>query len=225
MAMDCKQFRKQHLCYLDDTLSGEDMAAAQYHVMHCDACAAHDALVRRSLMLAHSLPCVEPSLGFEARMRERLNACRAERAASIAKMAAIPEMARLGAHNAADAAMHRKRASGMLFALAACAVLGAVFLGNRLDGLLPGRSMQTAYSGQSASPGAVTSATPPAAGAAVPLMLHQSFTAGALLPVSSVVTPALMQAMATGNPIWSAAMMMEDSQMQLLGTDYYFELH
>lgn len=222
--MDCKQFRKQHLCYLDDTLSGEDMAAAQYHVMHCDACAAHDALVRRSLMLAHSLPCVEPSLGFEARIRERLSACRAERAANMAKMAKMPEMAMLGAHNAAHAAMHNKRSSSMLLALAACAALGAVFLGNRLDGLLPGHSMQPAYGSQSASLGAVTSAPTPAR-AVVPLISAQSFTARALLPASSVVTPALMQAMATGNPIWSAAMMMEDSQVQLLGTDYYFELH
>lgn len=76
--MDCTHFRKLHLAYLDDTLPGTQMAAAQRHVLHCDACAAHDTLVRRSLMIARSLPAIEPTAEFQRRLRERLAACREE---------------------------------------------------------------------------------------------------------------------------------------------------
>lgn len=74
--MDCKQFRKQHLAYLDDTLPGETMAALQHHVMICRSCAAHDTLVRRSLMIARNLPECEPDRDFQKRLRERLATCR-----------------------------------------------------------------------------------------------------------------------------------------------------
>ena len=76
--MDCKGFRKEHLAYLDDTLPGELMREAQQHVMACNACAAHDTLVRRSLMIARSMPTIEPSAEFQARLRTRLAACRNE---------------------------------------------------------------------------------------------------------------------------------------------------
>ncbi|MBU6364989.1 MAG: hypothetical protein KJT01_02140 [Gemmatimonadetes bacterium] len=73
--MDCRQFRRDHLDYLDDTLPGDVMRAAQLHVLQCGACAAHDALVRRSLMVVRSLPDVAPRLGFEDRMAARLATC------------------------------------------------------------------------------------------------------------------------------------------------------
>lgn len=76
--MDCKHFRKLHLAYLDDTLPGTQMAAAQRHVLQCDGCAAHDTLVRRSLMIARSMPAIEPSAAFQRKLRERLAACREE---------------------------------------------------------------------------------------------------------------------------------------------------
>ena len=72
--MDCSHFRKSHLAYLDDALPDTQMAAAQRHVLACDACAAHDTLVRRSLMVARSLPAIEPSAAFRRRLRERLQA-------------------------------------------------------------------------------------------------------------------------------------------------------
>ena len=56
ISMDCRTFRKHHLAYLDDTLPGDVMARAQCHVLNCDACAAHDTMVRRSLMMVRSLP-------------------------------------------------------------------------------------------------------------------------------------------------------------------------
>lgn len=74
--MDCQQFRTFHLAYLDDTLPGTQMADAQRHVLHCDACAAHDTLVRRSLMIARNMPAIEPTPAFQRRLRERLAACR-----------------------------------------------------------------------------------------------------------------------------------------------------
>lgn len=42
------------------------------HMRDCPACAHHDALVRRSLMLVRSLPTIEPSPGFRARLDARL---------------------------------------------------------------------------------------------------------------------------------------------------------
>jgi len=76
--MDCNYFRKHHLAYLDDTLPGDLMAAAQRHVLVCNGCAAHDTLVRRSLMVARSLPTLEPSAAFQERLRARLAECRSE---------------------------------------------------------------------------------------------------------------------------------------------------
>jgi len=77
--MDCTHFRRQHLAYLDDTLPGDLMAAAQRHVLQCAACAAHDTRIRRSLMVARSLPAVVPRADFRARLDARLAECRNER--------------------------------------------------------------------------------------------------------------------------------------------------
>ena len=76
--MDCKSFRKHHLAYLDDTLPGDEMRRAQQHVMGCAGCAAHDTLVRRSLLVARNLPPLLPSEQFQARLRARLAECRTE---------------------------------------------------------------------------------------------------------------------------------------------------
>lgn len=70
--MDCHRFRRDHLAYLDDTLPGDDMRRAQLHLLQCAACGAHDALVRRSLMLVRSLPDIAPRADFQQRLRVRL---------------------------------------------------------------------------------------------------------------------------------------------------------
>lgn len=77
--MDCSRFRRQHLAYLDDTLPGDQMAAAQCHLLQCAACAAHDTRIRRSLMVARSLPPISPSATFRGRLDARLAECRSER--------------------------------------------------------------------------------------------------------------------------------------------------
>lgn len=77
--MACRSFRKNHLAYLDDTLAGDLMSAAQRHILTCDSCAAHDSMVRRSLMVAKNLPSIEPSAAFQQRLQARLAECREER--------------------------------------------------------------------------------------------------------------------------------------------------
>jgi len=181
--MDCKRFRKQHLAYLDDTMPGDEMAAAQHHVMVCNGCAAHDTLVRRSLMVARSMPVLEPSAAFQARLRARLAECRDEcydgRTAMAARSALL--------HAPRSAASRNRRVA---VAVAASAMLGAfVWQGWRAPA--PELSMHPVIASQPASP----------------------------MPVS-YIAPELMQAMATGNPVWPAAMVIEDAPAPFVRSDF-----
>ena len=185
--MDCKRFRKQHLAYLDDTMPGDEMAAAQHHVMVCDGCAAHDTLVRRSLMVARSMPVLEPSAAFQARLRARLAECRDEcrdecddgRTAMAARSALLHAPRSAGARNRRVAV-----------AVAASAMLGA-FVWQGWSAPAPELSMQPVIASQPASP----------------------------MPVS-YIAPELMQAMATGNPVWPAAMVIEDAPAPFVRSDF-----
>jgi anti-sigma factor RsiW len=165
--MDCRSFRKHHLAYLDDTLSGDQTAAAQRHVLSCDACAAHDTLVRRSLMIARSMREIEPSADFQARLRARLAATRDE-----AVPPPIP----------ADTRRHGRT----LAAMAAGALLAT----------LAWRGVEP---------------TEPALVAMQPVIATQPAT-------NPFVSPALMRAMATGNPVWPAAMLLEDMPTHFVET-------
>lgn len=189
--MDCKRFRKQHLAYLDDTMPGDEMAAAQHHVMVCDGCAAHDTLVRRSLMVARSMPVLEPSAAFQARLRARLAECRDEcrddcyderydgRTAMAARSALLHAPRSAGARNRRVAV-----------AVAASAMLGA-FVWQGWNAPAPELSMQPVIASQPASP----------------------------MPVS-YIAPELMQAMATRNPAWPAAMVIEDAPAPFVRSDF-----
>jgi len=181
--MDCKRFRKQHLAYLDDTMPGDEMAAAQHHVMVCNGCAAHDTLVRRSLMVARSMPVLEPSAAFQARLRARLAECRDEcydgRTAMAARSALL--------HAPRSAASRNRRVA---VAVAASAMLGA-FVWQGWNAPAPELSMQPVIASQPASP----------------------------MPVS-YIAPELMQAMATGNPVWPAAMVIEDAPAPFVRSDF-----
>ena len=182
--MDCKSFRKQHLPYLDDTLPGDEMAAAQHHVMVCNGCAAHDTLVRRSLMVARSMPTIEPSADFEARLRARLAACRDEcrdERSAMAARSAFPHVPGLGA----------SRNTRVVMAVAASAMLGAFVWQSWTGASVAELSMQPVIASQPALP----------------------------TPVS-YVTPELMQAMATGNPVWPAAMIIEDAPTRFVSNDF-----
>ena len=166
--MDCRHFRKHHLAYLDDTLSGDQTVAAQCHVLVCDACAAHDTLVRRSLMMARSLPAIEPSAEFQRRLRARLVACRSE---------PIPTPAGF-----------TFRSPRMFAAVTVGAVLGTLAWRGMSVGAPPVIAMQPVVATQPALP-------------------------------NSYITPALMQAMSTGNPVWPVAMLIEDAPTRFVTAD------
>jgi|SRR5688572_2877137 hypothetical protein len=72
--MDCRTFRKKHVAFVDDTLPGIEVVSMQRHTLECEACARHDATVRRSLLLFRNLPSIEPSRDFSSRLNARLAA-------------------------------------------------------------------------------------------------------------------------------------------------------
>jgi hypothetical protein len=184
--MDCKSFRKHHLAYLDDTLSGDDMRRAQHHAMGCAGCAAHDTLVRRSLLVARNLPPLMPSEQFQARLRARLAECRTEcdddRAHNRHRDdAVIPGTSLWGGG---------WRSPRMVAAVAAGAMLGVYAWQGWIRSTTPELSIQ-------------------------PVMASQS----TMVPPAPYLTPELLQAMATGNPVWPAAMMVDDAPTAIVGRD------
>lgn len=70
--MNCREFRRKHDAFVDDTLSGIDTEAMGRHLRLCAHCAAHDTRIRRSLLLAHNLPSIQPSAAFTERLQMRL---------------------------------------------------------------------------------------------------------------------------------------------------------
>jgi hypothetical protein len=70
--MDCREFREQHLSFVDDTLPGVELVRMQMHLTECDECARHDATIRRSLMLFRNLPRIEPSPDFAKKLEIKL---------------------------------------------------------------------------------------------------------------------------------------------------------
>ncbi len=183
--MDCRHFRKQHLAYLDDTLSGDLMAAAQLHILACDCCAAHDTLVRRSLMIVQSIKTIEPSQEFQQKLRARLAACRDEAAAAdrrrpaAAPRSALPLLSRL------------PLAPRAMAAVAVGAVLGTMIWRGLTADVTPIVAMQP-----------VMAAPPVRAQAA------------------QMFSPSLISVMSTGNPVWSAAMLVEETPMQFVSSDF-----
>jgi anti-sigma factor RsiW len=75
--MDCRAFRNQHVAFVDDFLPGEAVVAMQRHLLECERCAAHDAKIRRSLLVFRNLPAVEPSPDFFSRLNARIESERA----------------------------------------------------------------------------------------------------------------------------------------------------
>jgi hypothetical protein len=78
--MNCREFRRKHDAYVDDTLSGVEIEAMRRHLRLCAQCAALDTRIRRSLLLAHNLPTIQPSDTFAERLQLRLAHERALRA-------------------------------------------------------------------------------------------------------------------------------------------------
>ena len=74
--MRCSEFREHHCAFIDDTLAGVELVRMQRHITECPACAEHDTRVRRSLMVARTIPMIELSPGFSRRLEARLRECR-----------------------------------------------------------------------------------------------------------------------------------------------------
>ena len=70
--MDCREFRNKHVGFVDDLLPAFDMDAMQRHLNACPRCARQHTMVRRSLLIVHNLPRIEPSAEFIQRLNARL---------------------------------------------------------------------------------------------------------------------------------------------------------
>jgi hypothetical protein len=190
--LDCRNFRKHHLAYLDDTLSGDQMATAQRHILVCDSCAAHDTMVRRSLVMARNITTIEPSSAFQERLSARLAEAREER---------LRELRSLDVATAHDQApvmsAHRTlwRSPRALTAIAAGAVIGTMVWRGLSPIEAPVVAMQPVIATQPANPD---------------------------LPY---ISPAMLQAMATGNPVFPAAVFIEEAPNQFVNVNYSMTLN
>jgi hypothetical protein len=92
--MNCREFRRKHDAYIDDTLSGVELGAMVRHLRFCERCARLDTRVRRALLLAHNLPTIQPSPMFGERLRVRLAQERVLLAAARAARGAEVERSR-----------------------------------------------------------------------------------------------------------------------------------
>ena len=70
--MDCREFREQHIGFVDDTLPAVDMDAMHQHLAACVRCSRHDTAIRRGLLVVRNLPMVELSPDFMERLNARL---------------------------------------------------------------------------------------------------------------------------------------------------------
>lgn len=184
--MDCREFRKQHFAYLDDTLPGDTMSAAQRHVMACDSCAAHDTMVRRSLMLVRNMSVIEPSADFRKKMQARLDETRAETQRERSLM------------------IERDFKSPNRSSVKQPIVLSAVAASVLMMGAVVWRQTSTTQ--------------PTVAAAPATAVIEKPAVDTTLQPIH--LTPEMVQAMSTGNPMWPAALMVDDAPAQLVNSEF-----
>jgi hypothetical protein len=70
--MRCREFRRKHDAYIDDTLSGVEIEAMETHRRVCEQCGQLDTRVRRALLVARNLPLIQPSAAFSKKLHARL---------------------------------------------------------------------------------------------------------------------------------------------------------
>ena len=70
--MDCREFRKKHVAFVDDVLPIAEMRAMERHRVACANCSRHDTAIRRSLLLIRNLPPIEPSPDFMVKLNQRI---------------------------------------------------------------------------------------------------------------------------------------------------------
>lgn len=70
--MHCREFRKNHVAFVDDLLCAAEMSEMRDHLSACRDCSANDVRVRRGLLLVRNMPTIEVSESFAARLEQRL---------------------------------------------------------------------------------------------------------------------------------------------------------
>jgi anti-sigma factor RsiW len=70
--MKCREFKSNHVGFIDDLLSAADMSAMRRHIAVCPNCSTLDIRIRRSLLVVRNLPQIEPSADFFFRLSEAL---------------------------------------------------------------------------------------------------------------------------------------------------------
>jgi len=126
--MNCREFRRKHDAYIDDTLSGVELEAMARHRTFCESCARLDTRVRRALLIAHNLPTIEVSAHFGERLQRRL----------------AEERALLGVARTSGGAMtdsRRRPLSAATFVATAAGILAVAGLAATLTGI--GREPET----------------------------------------------------------------------------------
>jgi hypothetical protein len=91
--VDCKRFREEHATFVDLMCSAVEENEMRRHLRRCPQCAHHDMLVRRSLMLVKSLPMIEPSPDFRARLESRLRTVSPATSRKAARISYAPVLA------------------------------------------------------------------------------------------------------------------------------------
>ena len=72
LSHSCRQFRRQHVEYVDGFLVADAIRECETHLDECDDCRRHDLRVRRSLLALQALREIEPSADFHRRLCDRL---------------------------------------------------------------------------------------------------------------------------------------------------------
>src|SRR5262245_27105118 len=70
--MNCREFKSNHVGFVDDLLCAAEMAEMRRHLVTCGTCATLDTRIRRSLLVVRNLPQIEPSADFFERLSEAL---------------------------------------------------------------------------------------------------------------------------------------------------------
>jgi hypothetical protein len=71
-AMKCREFKSNHVGFIDDLLPAADMSEMRRHLADCTKCSILDTRIRRSLLIVRNLPPIEPSADFFARLSDAL---------------------------------------------------------------------------------------------------------------------------------------------------------
>ena len=72
--MKCEDVEKSLIAYVDDVAAPAERRAVESHLAGCDACRARVAEFRSVSNLLGEIPAIEPSFGFDARVRQRVAA-------------------------------------------------------------------------------------------------------------------------------------------------------